>query len=195
MKVRSKIILILFVMFFLLLLYPVYGATNEEVPESVMTRAKEVNYGHDNFVILKDEAKGIYYIPYLYSSSSSYDGNWKVTIYKDVVCLHSPGWQRLSWRPYNPSTYGDVQGSAMNDISSNSVVQLYTSSRNLKVVYSYKNIIANGAVEGVASGGIWYDTVNNYSFEYPFLNNSDKELSDLSCDYIYIKPRYGYKRL
>ena len=151
MKRKISLILLLLVVI-LLLTGKVFGAT---VPDEVITKAREVNSGHaDNVIILQDTATSDYYIPYCESCSSN-SNSWRYTTYKGVNCFICPSWHVLSCKKYSNGIFTDVGSNGMNTIASNSVLQESFNSISLVPVFADNNIVYSN-VEGHTNGDTFF---------------------------------------
>ena len=154
MSKNFKIILFLYLLFLLLLVLPskVFGAT---IPDIVIERAREVNTGHiNNVIILQDTVSGDYYIPYCTSCSDN-TKTWRYTVYKNVTCFICPGWHILDCIKYSNGSFTDLGSRAMNTIGSNSVVQESFNSISLLPVFADNNITYYN-VEGHTNGDVFF---------------------------------------
>lgn len=154
MSKNFKKILFLCLLFLLLLVLPskVFGAT---VPNEVITKAREVNRGHaDNVIILQDTATSDYYIPYCESCSSN-SNSWRYTTYKGVNCFICPSWHVLSCKKYSNGIFTDVGSKGMNTIASNSVLQESFNSISLVPVFADNNIVYYN-VKGHTNGDVFF---------------------------------------
>ena len=138
MSKNFKKILFLCLLFLLLLVLPskVFGVT---IPDVVIEKARKVNTGHtNNVIILQDTVSRDYYIPYCTSCSDNIK-TWKYTVYKNVTCFICPGWHVLDCVKYSNGNFSNV--SSKNTIDSNSVIQENFNNIALVPVFSDNNIL------------------------------------------------------
>lgn len=169
------LLFLFFIGFLFIFVRPVCAVNATDIPQVVLTKAKEVNHNIDNFVILQDVNKHDYYIPYGSIVNNNYTSNWFVTTFKDTFVLVAPSWGRMTLLRYTNNAY--FEDVALGSIGSNSTVQFdYVVpstgyNRVLKVVYASQKIIYSG-VSGHEDGETYFNPFSN-----PFIENPSSEIS------------------
>lgn len=135
------------------------------VPEEVITKARTLNSGHiNNIIILQDTVSGDYYIPYCTECSDN-TKTWKYTVYKNVTCFICPGWHVLNCKKYSNGSFIDVGSRSMNTINSNSVIQENFNNITLVPAFSDNNIL-------------YYKVDGHENYEVFFSNTIKPEILD-----------------
>lgn len=154
MKFLKKCVFFLMLLLFFLLVFSC-NVFASSVPDEVITKAREVNLGHtDNVIILQDTATSDYYIPYCEDCSSN-SNSWRYSTYKSVNCFICPSWHVLHCIKYSNGSFSDVGSRSMNTIGSNSVIQESFNSISLIPVFADNNIVYYN-VEGHTNGDIFF---------------------------------------
>lgn len=154
MKFLKKCVFFLMLLLFFLLVFSC-NVFASSVPDEVITKAREVNLGHtDNVIILQDTATSDYYIPYCEGCSSN-SNSWRYSTYKSVNCFICPSWHVLNCIKYSNGSFSDVGSRSMNTIGSNSVIQESFNSISLIPVFADNNIVYYN-VEGHTNGDIFF---------------------------------------
>lgn len=156
MKIKNKILFILG-LFFIFLLFLNINSVNAsvDIPEVVMEKAKELNHGYDNFVVLQDTITKEFYLPYetsVYNESNYQNVSWKYTKYKGVYCLVTPSWFKTGLKVYRNGSFIDT---STNNVGSNSIIQLSMDGIELEIVYSSKDVIYHN-IDGVTNGTVFF---------------------------------------
>lgn len=155
MKSKNLLIFFIIVLFFILTLNINNVYASVDIPDVVMEKAKELNYGYDNFVILQDKTTKDFYIPYeetLYSESSYENSSWRYTsYYEGYTGLLSPSWWIFSLTIYSNGSFKKVSLPTKNK----ALIPLSTTDLELEIVYSSKDIIYY-KFDGVEDGTIFF---------------------------------------
>lgn len=170
MKFLKKCVFFLMLLLFFLLVFSC-NVFASSVPDEVITRAREVNRGHtDNVIILQDTVSGDYYIPYCTSCSDN-TKNWRYTVYKNVTCFICPGWHSLYCVKYSNGNFSGV--SSINTIDSNSVIQENFNNIALVPVFTDNNIVCFN-VEGHTNGDTFFQNPVQEVVVIPVLEGAEE---------------------
>lgn len=151
MKEKISLILLLFVVV-LLLPGNVFGVN---IPDVVIEKAREVNVGHtDNIIILQDTVTNDYYIPYCKSCTTS-TGPWRYTTYKNINGFICPSWHVLYALKYSNGSFVEIQPKECNSIGINCLLEENFNNINLVPVFADNNINYYN-VDGYTNGSTFF---------------------------------------
>lgn len=159
MKNRMKVLAVLMLALMMINMLPVKRAEAAVtiLPDVVIDKAIETNYGIDNLVIWGADISTEWYFaveqgPYNYGNYSA--GNWHVTTYNGHFCLVSPNWWNLTI--YKVDQYGNVSVHINNGNSQ------YNGFKDQKVQYASKDILVLGQVSGYTEGSVYAEATSRY---------------------------------
>lgn len=157
MKLFKNKIFIICILFFIFLFFSginhVFASV--DIPDVVIQKAKELNYGVDNVIVLQDKNTGLFYIPYEtsdYNHTNLATKPWRYTFYNNVYCIVTPNWWKTGLMVYQNNTFTTVSTS---NVGSNSIIQMSMNGRELEIVYSSKDVLYYN-IEGVENGTVFF---------------------------------------
>lgn len=148
-----------------------------DIPQEVLTKAKELAFGFENYIILQNTSTKEYYIPYqtnIYNQDMFTTNGWKLTWYKESWSFHSPCWTVINMVKYNAYSH-TFDNTKLSTKDTNSTVLYDWGTYKLEPVYASKDILIREGHDNWKSGDLFYrssdilTTIGSYPNTLPYV--------------------------